>query len=207
MQIGYLISSHITYGPPLERLLDSMRDVAPADIFVAVGGLEDEPGWMHYRSALLTVVDHNSYDYTALITMLEDGWQVPDHLFLLHDTMAFGPETVRRIHEADPAHVATAVWGGQCNLMLLRTDYVRARARDILALKNCSKQAAIAAEGFLWREAPEDARGSYPGRFFERGTARPYGGAARIQEYYEGVDLVKWKANWGQAPQQPVVTP
>lgn len=196
--IGYLISSHIDYSAPRLRLLESTRGINPNRIVVVVGGCPAETRRMWHHP--IVEVTHNSYDYTALIDYVEHADTYPDwsHLFLLHDTMELGPDADYLIGQADRSKKAVAVWGGQCNLMLLRADYVRQCEAQLLGLKNCSKRYAVEMEGFLWRHLPESERGIYAGDCQQLGVEQTYGGAERLREYYSGVDITKYKANWGQ---------
>lgn len=205
MNIGYLISSHKDYQAPRERLTASMAAIDVHTIRMVIGGHPEREVWFH----TVAHVPHNSYDYTALVDFVEHPGEYPawSHIFLLHDTMELGPDADRLIRTADPSVKATAVWGGQCNLGLYRADYLLSRRADILALKDCTKQQAVAAEGFLWRQLSEAERASYPGGYDQLVTEQTYGGAERLREYYSGVDIWKYKANWGQHPVPDVVTP
>lgn len=206
MNVGYLISSHISYDAPRAHLLRSMGAIDALRVLVAVGGCDTDA-----RDGLTLAVRHNSFDYTALIAFLElEASPAWSHVFLLHDTMEFRPSTDHLISAAPADAPAVAVWGGFCNLGLLRVDYLRSRATEVLSWRNCTKAEAVNAEGVLWRTAPPPHY-QYPGTCHEIGTARPYGGAERVVEHYTGIDLVKYKANWGQNtsldPSRWVVTP
>lgn len=208
MQIGYLISSCIGYERPLGALMDSLFEIMESWEGKAVIG-----GYPAHEDRLMTslraYVPHISYDYTALIDLVEYPADYPDwtHVFLLHDTMQLGPQSDALIRQADPALQAVAVWGGQCNLALYRVDYLLSQREQLLRLKNCTKQQAVEAEGFLWRQLPAEQRGAYGGSCEVLGIGQPYGQAERIKEYYSGVDVIKWKANWGQTGQNYVRMP
>ncbi len=206
-RLGYLISSHKDYEAPLQRLLASLPGTA--DALVVVGGyaqrrLVEVTDRTHY-----VVVDHNSYDYTALIEFVEHPATYPawSHVVLLHDTMELGPHADRLIRQADPARDSVAAWGGECNLALYRVDYLLRRRVEILALRNCTKLQAVEAEGFLWRSLPDGRRGSYDGGIDIGPTKAIYEGAERQAVHYLSVDIVKHKANWGQTWPPSVVTP
>lgn len=142
----------------------------------------------------------DSFDMTALITVLERNWDVGSHVVLMHDTMWMTPETPKLIEQANPQIWATAAFGGQCNLGLYRMDYLISRKDEILRQKNCTKKEAIQFEGRLWRECP--IREEFPdARMEELGIERPYGGAERMIELYTSVGIYKAKANRGQTCQ------
>lgn len=204
--LGYLISTVAGYEGPLERLLASMPPLADVAVVSGRGGHRTaSEGFSHVH----ITVPHNSYDYTALIDLVEHPRSYPSwsHVFLLHDTMELGPNADALIRQADPALDAVAVWGGECNLALYRVDYLLSRRDEILALKDCTKLRAVEVEGFLWRSCPEARRGTYPGGQEITDPTTAYSGAQRRRIYYAGVDLIKWQANWGQAWPPNVVTP
>ncbi len=208
-RLGYLISSHKDYVAPLARLLASMQNIHRPLIAVVSGGHAETSHAHATDGALVCCVTHNSYDYTALIDFVEHPDDYPDwsHVFLLHDTMELGMDSSASIRQADPSLDSVAAWGGECNLALYRVDYLLRRRDAILALKDCTKLQAVEAEGFLWRSLPPDRRGVYPGGIDIDYTQAVYGGMERQRVVYTGVDITKWKANWGQLWPPTVVTP
>jgi hypothetical protein len=207
-RIGYLISSHTAYQAPLQRLLMAMPStIATRDIVAVVGGCAERA-----RRQIIVrqiEVEHTSYDYTALIDLVEHPESYPawSHIFLLHDTMELGPRADQLIRAADPEKDATAAWGGECNLALYRADYLHRRRDELRSLKDCTKFRAVQVEGFLWRTLSDERRGIYAGDITIGEPEKVYGGTARQRVYYAGVDVVKWKANWGQTWPPNVVTP
>lgn len=204
--LGYLISTVEGYEGPLQRLLASMPPLAGVAV---VTGRSGQRVTNTARTQVYITVPHNSYDYTALIDLIEHPHSYPawSHVFLLHDTMELGTDSDTLIRQADPALDCVAVWGGECNLCLYRVDYLMRRRDAILALKDCTKLRAVEAEGFLWRSCPEDRRGVYPGTIQIHGAGQIFGGANRQPITYTGVGITKYKANWGQAWPPNVVTP
>jgi hypothetical protein len=196
-RVGYLISTNINYTAALERLLKSMEFINKGDVFIVSGGHSSPMYFMREDGYQEWHVTHNSFDYTALICLIENQWPLPDHIFLLHDTMELGERADGLIKSAPADLQAFAVWQGFCNLMLLRTEYANSRAKEILALKNCTKQHAVDAEGFLWRTLNTPSA-HYPGECLIKYSDLVYHGAQRRVVYYTGVDITKYQANWGQ---------
>lgn len=196
----YLISSNATYQEPLKRLLGSMEGVETGCKFVVVGG--SNPGVFVLNHAVGVTVNHNSFDYTAFVELVEriveDEDSYPSHVFLLHDTMEFTPETDALVRSADPDMDATAaVDGCQCNLGLFRTDYLLSKRAEILKMKNCTKLEAVQFEGVLWKDAPR--RAVYPNATVDVvSETAVYGGAIRRTERYNALKLFKHKSSWGQ---------
>lgn len=202
--IQYLISSHVRYAPfTLPRLLASMSDVEPDRIFPFIGGADNE-ATQTLAGVRCFLVPHNSYDYTALVGLLDLGLE-SDWWFWLHDTCQCGPR-FRELAEAqfDPAADMTAAYlhpmgGAQSNLGMYRHALFTRHRESILTLRDCSKQAACEAEGFAWKWRL-GAGSVYPNaRCLNPAVENVYGlGTPRLVEYYTAVDLYKFKANWGQ---------
>lgn len=204
MNFCYLISSHVGYVGPLKRILKSMEYISGTRKLVSVGGYN---GNSHVRvdfdndGPSIMYSNHNSFDYTALIDWLDTIARYTDatHVFLLHDTMELRPQTDDLISHADTTMDATAAFdGGQCNLCLFRTDWLMQNRDRILAMRNCTKEQAVAFEGVLWKDAPrralfDDARCEV---LSEKVVYA--GGLKRRTELYTSVQILKYKASWGQ---------
>lgn len=200
-RVLYLVSSHASYKAPLKRILKSLGGLPT---MVVTGGCKERRVLDASPDKIVVETDHNSFDYTALIELMRvfetmEKGLLPDHIFLLQDTMELGARTDELVKQANIHACATAAFGGQCNLCLFRLDYLLAHRDFILSLRDCDKGRAVEAEGKLWRDAPEDRRLSFENATCEVvGEGKPYRGARRIREYYAGVDITKWKANYGQ---------
>ena len=121
--------------------------------------------------------------------------------------MEFGMNTDYLVRQADPDVDATAVYGGQCNLALYRADYLLSHTmwKFIQDRRNMSKLDSIFFEGKLVH-LTTNAK-AYPGDLQMLGVEYPYSNVPRMKEYYSGIDLVKWKANWGQNMSNLVTRP
>ncbi len=198
----YVISSHKNYNVPLQRLIDTMsHNIYHEDIVVYTGGNEQESFATIDRVREYSVT-HNSFDMTGAIGFLE---QPPPnnhytHVFFLHDTMELTPQSDALIRNVDPDLWSVAAFGGQCNLILCRTDYLQSRRDYILSQKNCTKTQAINEEGGLWRTCPPQHRASYENSNVSLlGYENTYGANMRLREYYSGVGIFKNKGSWGQS--------
>lgn len=212
--VTYIINTHNGYSEPLKRLIASMSYI-PSDRIIIVSA--DNPttfvvnawygGVERHEPIMALHVDHNSFDYTGAIAMQDFGLETADHVFFLQDTMEFGMNTDYLIKKADPSVEATAVFGGQCNLVLYRADYLMSHTmwQFIQNQRNISKLSSIQYEGWLFHLS--ENKGSYPGTIHMQGIEYPYSNVPRMKEYYDGVDLVKYKANWGQNMHDLVVRP
>lgn len=205
--VTYIINTHSRYTIPVERLLDSMSYIPKDRIIVVVADskVRDEV-FVLANGMRLVHVSHNSFDYTGAIALFERNLITAPYVFFLQDTMEFGMNTDYFVRKAEDNAPAIAAFGGQCNLVRYRRDFLEHHKDFILARRNLSKHESIMYEGTLWHLSTEKA--SFPNGTMEvQGTGNPYGGAERIKEYYHSVDLVKWKANYGQNMNNMILHP
>lgn len=194
MKVGLLISSFKTYAEARIRLLDSAAYIPSDRIQVVIGGCEKEHTYFGTNGVIHREVTHNSYDHTACIDpVLPEDWT---HVFLLHDTMELAIDSYDLICAVDPDVHATAAHNGQCNLMLVRRDWLEQAQPVLQTFKNCTKSAAVGSEGWLWHQAPTRAQYSKSGYCNIEAPHPVFGGAERVTELYESVGIKKFKGNW-----------
>lgn len=203
--VTYIINTHCSYTLPVERLLISMKNINPRNIIAVVAQcaeykyLELDSGMQIYN------VMHNSFDFTGAITLFDYNIRTHDHILFLQDTMELGNNSDTLIRNA-PDGPAISVFGGQCNLILFKRTYLEHHRKWILERRNLSKLESIQYEGMLWKMTSEHI--SYPDSCMEiLGVDNPYSGAERIKEYYSAIDLIKWKANYGQNMHSMILHP
>jgi hypothetical protein len=194
MQVNYIINSHIAYKDALDNLLASMSYIDPSRYKIVIGGAKER-----------VVVDnriyvtHNSFDFTGIIDMLRYGWELGNWIMCLQDTMQFNPDTDALINHFDAKKSAIAVFGGQCNLVTYHRSVIEGYAGFFLENINLSKKQSIDFEGYPYKLLPENERGSYYSNCEVIGTTRlPNGNVDRIIERYTAINLLKYKANYGQ---------
>lgn len=210
----YLVSSHRRYWGPRIKLLESLQKAGiPDDRVILAIGAEDKNRSIKFSDGLeysqqVLLCDHDSFDYTALIAVLDYDIKLPSHIFTLHDTMEVSGRTDSVLRNVDPDAKATGVNGWMSNLIMARTDWLYECRERVLAMRNCTKLQAVENEGILWKLSG-DSGANYPnaGYPLTMHGFRPFGGAPRIREWYENVGILKWKANWGQDWQNWEVRP
>lgn len=188
--ITYLISSHISYSLPLTMLLETLAPQTN-NIVAVIGGSKVKKE-CNVKGIRYIYTDHTSYDYTGLIEVQPET----GHIFCLQDTMLVEPGFTECV-ESKLKFDAVAVFGGQCNLCLYSTEYLKTQYDFIQSMRNCTKKQSIDYEGYLWKIAPN--KSFYPGNCICDYTSHYlYSSVPRIKEYYDGIKVIKYKANFGQ---------
>lgn len=216
-RLGYLIGSHVAYQhAALPKLLDSMTAVGIdlASVVVHVNGSAKPRvcrlfgAWLFFHTAehaspFVSLLDHNCREKTGV-----------EHWLFLNCVSKCGPR-FRELAEAgfDPEADATlagdALWkeaatgrlGPAINdLAVYRYGYLETQRPLIDAMEHASMRELIEwHEGRLFAMAPRQA--AYPrcGYELNRQGWDVYGsGHLRAMEYYPGLDLWRYKKNFGQ---------
>lgn len=186
-----------------------LQSVEAKDIFVFEGGY-DERWWEILEGITHIRVAHNSFDYTALIDIVENKIE-SDYWFLLHDTCKAGPnfgELVRDIPAGNPDVVCMLGHNpGTMNICAYKYSYLLSKKEQILDLKNTNykdldgaKRKATEAENMLQEEYV-----LYHPELFEITNSERIpsvymeGGINRNERYFKNLDITKYQANYGNS--------
>jgi len=148
-----VISSHIlSYKKILPTFLSSLERInfPKNNVLIVVGGNEEryEGVFLDYSTIF---VNHNSYDHTGLIEIIENNHE-SEYWFSSHDTCIFGPNFLEFINKFNPKQDYTAMTNmGWLNMGLFKNTYLKRNKNYILSLKNCSKIRAILSERVFTR--------------------------------------------------------
>lgn len=148
-----VISSHIksyqTIAPLfIESLIRSGLSIE--QILLVVGG-NDSKSKSSFLNCKTVFVDHNSYDHTGLIEVLE-GNHKADYWFSSHDTCIAGYEFVDFLKKYKPQKDYVSMTDmGWLNMGLFKKSYLERNKGYIFSLKNCSKIRAILSERVFTR--------------------------------------------------------
>ncbi len=148
-----VISSHIkSYQKTATTFINSLtrNNLNTKNILLVVGGNE-----VRYESTFLNCqtifVDHNSFDHTGLIEILE-GNHKSDYWFSSHDTCISGPKFINFLSSYNPKKDYVSITDmGWLNMGLFKHSYLERNKQYILSLKNCSKIRAILSERIFTR--------------------------------------------------------
>ena len=148
-----VISSHVkSYQTIAPLLIESLvrNGLSPEKILLAVGG-NDSRCKSTFMECELVFVNHNSYDHTGLIEVLE-GNHKSDYWFSTHDTCIAGCEFVSFLNQYTPKKDYVSMTDmGWLNMGLFKNLYLERNKDYIMSLKNCSKIRAILSERVFTR--------------------------------------------------------
>lgn len=140
----FIISSHISsHHFALPKLINSLRrnNIKEENIFSVVGGAN-----LEYIENNNIFVTHNSFDHTAIITIIEQKLK-SKFWFVMHDTCDVGPEFYNLLKQKEIKHNYTSLtemaW---MNIGLFSQSFIEENKDYILSLRNCSKERAILSE-------------------------------------------------------------
>lgn len=188
--------------------------IIPTDIIVVEGGNELREYTKNKYGIQYIKTNHNSFDYTAFIDIVENTIET-DFIFNIHDTCKVGMQFLNLVNKANFSLLKTALYhntynGASMAMGLINYQYLMLHKQLIQSFKNIdyssqglkqAKYKAVTIEDKLFWELKDVECGKFAQGLDRKeiGTESPYQtGTPRLVEYYETLDLYKYKANWGQ---------
>ena len=148
-----VVTSHIkSYQKTVPLLINSLtrNNLDSNKILLVIGGNESRSE-STYLNCQTIFVDHNSFDHTGLIEIIE-GNHESDYWFSSHDTCITGPGFVDFLFNYKPKKDYVSMTDmGWLNMGLFKNSYIERNKEYILSLKNCSKIRAILSERVFTR--------------------------------------------------------
>lgn len=205
-KIGFVISSHIgSYIKTYKSLIDDFRNnnINLTDVFFYVGGFNKKSN-EDLDGLTIRKVNHNSIDFTGIISLLEDDVHNDyTHFFFLHDTVRLGKNFYFNVKRNNYNNAKLTSDNLSMSMGLLSKDYINLKTNEIFSMKNSDysrdsinkfKLLAVLSEDLLFKDIKESFNKS---RRIITGPIDYYNtGTLRIVEYYPDIDLYKIKANW-----------
>ena len=207
----FAISSVNTFSQKtLPIIIPSLiQSIDKEDIVIFEGG-HRERSIEDYNGILYIKVAHNSFDYTALIDIIENELE-SNYWFLLHDTCKAGPnfgQLVKDLPEGEPDVVCMLnAHPGTMNICAYKYSYLLSKKKEILELKNTdyedldgAKRKATKAENTL-----QEGYVLYHPELFEVSLNERIpsiykdDGINRNERYFKNLDLTKYQANYGNS--------
>lgn len=205
-----VINSHAKSNIALQHLLESLKenDIV-IDIIVVIGGHYNLNNYEITKDENITYirVNHNSIDFTGLITLLELYNNTNDYYVYLHDTCKIGKNFYNKIKSIDLTNVSSIKINKRfsMNIGIYSQKIINQFNDFLLSKKNtneneCMKYKSINFnEDYIFNNDPNNKLLDNYDAWNYTGPSDYYNtGTMRIVEYYPNLDLYKIKANWGQ---------
>ena len=207
-----VINSHIKSTIALEHLLESMRlyeDFNDFTIIICIGGFYDNLGYETRTEGNIVYVhcNHNSIDFTALITLSELFHNdIDEHYMYIHDTCRIGENFFKRLKSIDLTNVSSIKMTKtySMNIGIYSQKIINEYSNFLQAQKNTDESKCMYfkthhCEDRIFNTDPNnyvlddhsDIKVTGPTDYYNTGTMR-------VVEYFSNFDLYKIKANWGQ---------
>lgn len=207
-----VINSHCKSNIPLEHLLNSMKKLdkySNFQIIICIGGYYNLINYQIETNENITYIkcNHNSIDYTGLITLMELYTNnVDNYYFYLHDTCTVGINFYNKLENINLKSISSIKINGpfSMNIGIYSQKIINNFNKFLLSKKNLIdsesiKFKAFGEEDYIFNNDSNnkvlDQFDSWwtcidgPLDYYKTGTMR-------IVEYYPNIDLYKIKANW-----------
>ena len=212
MEIKIAVASNIKfYKHTIPVILSSLKQagISSQDIHIFNAGFDQyttecvEGVTYHY-------LDHNSYEYSPLIEIVDKKIQ-STYWLLIHDTCQVGPEFVKllyQIPDSQPDKIALTTKPSM-SIGVYKYDYLLSIQDKLYAIRNTDytpeglmewKRWGVPNEDYiLWMTDPTPAVYGSGEQCKVFNNDNWYGtGTVRRTEYFSSLDLYKNKSNWGQ---------
>lgn len=209
-----VINSHINSAIALNHLLHSLKEkeeFTSHKFIIAIGGYYEleQPDIVDEGNIKYIKCNHNSIDFTGLITIMEMYESDVDNMYLyLHDTCKVGNQFFSKLKSIEQMTIISSMkikHSRSMNIGIYSQKLINSFKPFLLSMKNMSKEREIEfktrwnSEDHIFNNDPYNfVLNNYNEHQFT-GPMDYYGtGTQRIVEYYPNLDLYKIKANYGQ---------
>ena len=209
-----VINSNKNFTTALEYLLQSLKkckEYNNYNIIVCIGGYYELDNYLITRDENIMYIkaNHNSIDFTGLITILENiNLFNFTHLFYMHDTCIVGPKFLKILNDVTLDNITTykIKLRSSMNIGIYSIEIIKNFKTFLLNQKNTNeissvhcKKRAIKCEDYIFKNDKNNKVINNPsGEHISRSKPVDYynTGTKRVIDYYDGIDLYKIKANW-----------
>ena len=208
-----VINSHTKSNIALQHLLESLKEndiIKYCDIIVVIGGHYNLSNYEFVKDENITYIsaNHNSIDFTGLITLLElYNNNINEYYLYLHDTCKIGKNFYNKLKSIDLTNVSSIKINKtfSMNIGIYSQTIINNFKDFLLSKKNtnekeCMKYKTVDYnEDYIFNNDTNNTLlENYDGWNYTGPTDYYNTGTMRIVEYYPNLDLYKIKANWGQ---------
>ena len=205
-----VINSHSKSNIALQHLLESLKenDINYCDVIVVIGGHYNLNNYEIIEDENITYIhaNHNSIDFTGLITLMELYGDINEHYVYLHDTCKIGKKFYEKIHSIDLTNVSSIkiIKRYSMNIGIYSQNIINNFKDFLLSKKNTDDNKCMEFKSINYCEDyifDNDTNNKVLDNFNSYNCTGPTDyyntGTMRIVEYYPNLDLYKIKANWG----------
>lgn len=193
MKVLYLVSSNKEYfGKTFPVFMGSIPKVKREKFVFIVNG-SDKVYQEEVEGAKVKYVMDNSFEYSPLIDLVNHPQDYDcDFVFLLYDTCSLGKSFFKKVEKFNPSFETIAVSSLENNFGLLKKGFLLSKKNFILSMKNCSKEKQLLNKGKLFRIAHTKTTFQTTRKILTKKDVYS-DNINRVTEYYEGIDLYKYK--------------
>jgi hypothetical protein len=207
-----VINSHTKSNIALQHLLESLKEnnINYCDVIVVIGGYYNLDNYEIIKDEDITYIhaNHNSIDFTGLITLMElYNDNIDEYYVYLHDTCKIGNNFYNKIKSIDLNNVSSIKISkrNSMNIGIYSQRIINDFKDFLLSKKNtneneCMKYKSINFnEDYIFNNDKNNiVLDNYDNYNYTGPTDYYNTGTMRRVEYYPNLDLYKIKANWGQ---------
>ena len=206
-----VINSHAKSNIALQHLLESLKenDINYCDVIVVIGGYYNLNNYEISKDENITYIhaNHNSIDFTGLITLLELYNNTNEYYVYLHDTCKIGKNFYNKIKLIDLTNVSSIKINKSfpMNIGIYSQRIINEFSDFLLSKKNTNESECMKYKSINYNEdyifnndQNNKLLDNYDGWNYTGPSDYYNTGTMRIVEYYPNLDLYKIKANWGQ---------
>ena len=205
-----VINSHCNSKIALKHLLESLKENnINCDVIVVIGGHYNLNNYEITKDENITYIhaNHNSIDFTGLITLLELYNNTNEYYLYLHDTCKIGKNFYNKIKSIDLTNVSSIKINKtfSMNIGIYSQKIINEFSDFLLSKKNTNENECIKYKSINYNEdyifnndKNNKLLDNYDGWNYTGPTDYYNTGTMRIVEYYPNLDLYKIKANYGK---------
>jgi hypothetical protein len=207
-----VINSHSKSNIALQHLLESLRenDINYCSIIVVIGGYYSLSDYEITKDENITYIraNHNSIDFTGLITLLELYNNTNEYYLYLHDTCKIGKNFYNKLKSIDLTDVSSIKINKlfSMNIGIYSQNIINDFKDFLLSKKNTDENKCMQYkcinynEDYIFNNDPNNKiLDNYDGWNYTGPIDYYNTGTMRIVEYYPNLDLYKIKANYGRS--------
>lgn len=211
-----VINSHIKSDIALSHLLDTMKSnprFHTHEIIIIIGGYYDYDTYVLEKKGNITRIlcNHNSIDFTGLITLFELYSENTSDVYLyLHDTCKIGDDFYNKLESINLTNVSSIrlTKGPSMNMGIYSQNIINKFGDFLINAKNTEENRIVDFKDFCVKTEDhifkQDTNNTVLDGYNQYIRSEPFDyyktGTMRIVEYYPNLDLYKIKANWYLKP-------